>query len=83
MKEMGDASKVIADMVKRKRTLDAEEIRGLADDMQRHAAQVPELFPDTKDSREGRGSQDLSGMPQGFPATQRGMSRPLKRISIG
>ena len=57
MKSMGDASKVIGDMVKRKRPLDADEIRILADGLRQHAAQVPDLFPDTRDSREGHATE--------------------------
>ena len=57
MKEMGDASKVIGDMVKRKRPLDPNEIKSLAVSMQQHATRVPELFPDTEDSREGYGTE--------------------------
>lgn len=57
MKDMGDANKVIGDMVKRKRPFDADEIRSLATNIQRHGAQIPELFPDTKDSREGHATE--------------------------
>lgn len=57
MKKMGDASKVIGDMIKRKRPLDSDEIRSLSMGIQEHAAQVPELFPDTKDSREGHATE--------------------------
>lgn len=57
MKEMGDANKTIGDMVKRKLPLDADEIRELSASIQQHAAQVPDLFPDTKDSREGHATE--------------------------
>ena len=57
MKNMGDANKVIGDMVKRKRPFDADEIKSLAAGIQQHAANIPGLFPDTKDSREGHATE--------------------------
>lgn len=57
MKKMGDSNKVIGDMVKRKRPFDFGEIRALAVSMQQHAARIPELFPETKDSREGHATE--------------------------
>lgn len=59
MSELGDASKAISDMVKRKRPLDAVEVGELTKTMQRHAARIPELFPDTHDSREGSATAAL------------------------
>lgn len=57
MKNMGDANKVIGDMFKRKRSFHAAEIRSLAARIQQHAANIPEFFPDTKDSREGHATE--------------------------
>ena len=57
MKAMGDANEVIGDMVKRKLPFDAAEIENLADDLRQHAARIPELFPDTKHSREGSATE--------------------------
>ena len=57
MKNMGDANKVIGDMVKRKRPFDADEIKTLAAGIQQHAVNIPGLFPDTKDSREGHATE--------------------------
>jgi len=57
MKNMGDANKVVGDMVKRKRPFDADEIQRLAASIQQHATNIPELFPNTKDSREGHATE--------------------------
>ena len=59
MSELGDASEIIGDMVKRKRPLDPVEVRRLALQMSEHAAGIPELFPDTPESREGRATEAL------------------------
>ena len=59
MSTLGDASEIIGDMVKRKRPLDAAHVRRLALEMHQHSTRIPELFPNTQESREGRGTEAL------------------------
>lgn len=59
MSKVGDASEIIGDMVKRKRPLEPAQVRSLALQMRQHATRIPELFPDTQESREGRGTEAL------------------------
>ena len=51
MSEMGDAMKVMADMMKGKRPYEIELVRESADNLAEHAKTLVEFFPDTEDSR--------------------------------
>ena len=59
MSELKDATKIISDMVKRKRPMDPERVTVLAELMSRHAVRIPELFPDTEFSRNGAATEAL------------------------
>lgn len=59
MSEMGDAMGVMADMVKGKRPLDAEAVQQSTHTLAQHAKQMLDLFPDTHESRNGKGTEAL------------------------
>ena len=57
MKSIGRAGKVLSNMAKGKQTMDAEEARELAMEIRDHAMRIPELFPNTMDSKMGTGTE--------------------------
>jgi len=59
MSEMGDAVKVIADMIKGKAEYNIEEIRASTQILSNHAAKVTDYFPDTEESRNSKVSEAL------------------------
>lgn len=56
MKGMGDSMKTMTDMLKGKATFDHQAIAMMAEEMQAHAEQMSNLFPDTEESRDGHKS---------------------------
>jgi cytochrome c556 len=70
MGEMGDASKVIGDMVKRKRPFDLPRVQQLARELAEHAAKIPGLFPDSEPSRNGTGTEAVPSIWQRWPEFQ-------------
>lgn len=59
MMAMGKALGTVADMFKGKTTFDADQVAGAAKIVESHAAEMGSLFPDTKQSREGKGTEAL------------------------
>lgn len=53
MQDMGDKSKLVADMFKGKTEFNKDALTNAADAFVQHGAQMAELFPDTKMSRTG------------------------------
>lgn len=51
MKEMGDHAKSVGDMFKGKQPVDVSAIRIAANSFVAHGLEIPELLPDTQDSR--------------------------------
>lgn len=62
MSEMACAMRLVADMVKGRRELEPRDTEVLAQTITAHAAEIPSLFPDTQDSREGRGTEARSSI---------------------
>ena len=59
MMAMGKALGTVADMFKGKTTFDADQVAAAAKIVEGHAAEMGSLFPDTKHSREGKGTEAL------------------------
>lgn len=59
MGDMGDRSKLVADMFKGKTDFDKAAIVDAADAFVMHGSTMTELFPDTKDSRAGSKTEAL------------------------
>ena len=59
MAEMGDKTKLVADMFKGKRALDKNVVADAADSYTKHGSRISELFPDTKESRTGSNTEAL------------------------
>jgi len=59
MMAMGKALTAVGDMFKGKVKFDPEQVSGSADIVREHAAKMGKLFPDTKASREGKGTEAL------------------------
>lgn len=59
MVAMGKALGTVGDMVKGKTTFEREAIAAAALAVERHAAEIPNLFPDTAKSRKGKMTEAL------------------------
>ena len=59
MMAMGKALGTVADMFKGKTAFDADQVAVAAKIVEGHAAAMGSLFPDTKHSREGKGTEAL------------------------
>ncbi len=59
MSDMGDKSKLVADMFKGKTDFDRAALVDAADAFAGHASKMAELFPDTKHSRSGSKTEAL------------------------
>ncbi len=59
MMAMGKALKSVGNMFKGKTEFDATKIGAASDIVLEHASGIEKLFPDTKESREGKGSEAL------------------------
>lgn len=59
MKDMGDKSKIVADMFKGKAEFDRSALVDAADAFVMHGSEMTELFPDTEDSRTGSKTEAL------------------------
>ncbi|MEP0942146.1 MAG: cytochrome c [Rhizobiaceae bacterium] len=59
MMAMGKALGTVADMFKGKTAFDADQVAAAAKIVEGHAAEMGALFPDTKASREGKGTEAL------------------------
>ena len=59
MMAMGKALGTVADMFKGKTAFDADQVAAAAKIVEGHSAEMGALFPDTKASREGKGTEAL------------------------
>jgi len=59
MSSIADGSKLVGDMLKGKREMDFAAIINAAQLNQNHAARIPELFPDSEESRKGHKTEAL------------------------
>lgn len=59
MEAMGDHAKAVGDMLKGKRALEPEAVREAAASFVEHGERIPELFPDTEESRRGAKTEAL------------------------
>ncbi|MFK7854223.1 MAG: cytochrome c [Granulosicoccus sp.] len=59
MENMGDKSKLVADMLKGEREFDATALVDAADAFVLHGTRMAELFPDTEESRTGSNTEAL------------------------
>lgn len=59
MSDMGDKSKLVADMYKGKTNFDASAVVAAADAFVEHSAGMSDLFPDSKASRSGSDTEAL------------------------
>ena len=59
MMAMGKALGTVADMFKGKTSFNSEQVAAAAKIVEGHAAEMVALFPDTKASREGKGTEAL------------------------
>lgn len=66
MSDMGDRSKLVADMFKGKTEFDKAAIVDAADAFVMHGSAMTELFPDTKDSRTGSKTEALPAIWEGW-----------------
>lgn len=64
MMAMGKALTAVGDMFKGKATFDPQQISSSADIVRQHAAEMGKLFPDTKASRKGKGTEALPAIWQ-------------------
>ena len=68
MMAMGKAVKVVGNMLRGKATFDPQQVANSADIIRQHAADMDKLFPDTKASREGKGTEALPDIWQKMDA---------------
>lgn len=59
MKDMGDQSKIVADMFKGKSAFDKNTLLSTTDSFIKHGGEMAELFPDTTESRQGAMTEAL------------------------
>lgn len=64
MMAMGKALGIVADMFKGKTSFNAAQVTSAAKTVEIHAAEMIELFPDTKHSRQGKGTEALPAIWQ-------------------
>ncbi len=64
MMAMGKALTAVGDMFKGKTTFDPQQVSNSADIVRQHAAEMGKLFPDTKASRKGKGTEALPAIWQ-------------------
>lgn len=67
MSEMGDAVKIIADMVKGKAEYNIDEIRVSTEVLSSHAVKVTDYFPDTEESKKSHVSEALPKIWEDWP----------------
>lgn len=60
MKDMGNKTKIVADMFKGRAEFEKDAVLEAADSYLLHGADIVELFPDTKESRTGSSTEALS-----------------------
>lgn len=66
MSEMGDSTKLIAEMLKGERTLDADVMKTAVDLLVSHGDEMASWFPDTKQSRTGHKTEALPEIWENF-----------------
>lgn len=66
MSEMGDSTKLIAEMLKGERTLDADVMKAAVDLLVSHGDEMASWFPDTEQSRTGHKTEALPEIWENF-----------------
>ena len=78
MSDMGDAMKTLAGMVKGEQPLNLESVRQSIDTIADHAGQMLDLFPNTQESRSGKGTEALPEIWENWDRFT-GLSRDLEQ----
>ncbi len=66
MKDMGEAMKEMAAMLRGKTVYDAERVKKLATDMQAHSEHIPKMFPKGSNTKPSEAKGTIWTEPEGF-----------------